>query len=287
MNTQGFDFDRQTLDALEALCKRGALPHALIIESADAQKAAQATEFLSMYAVCDGEEKPCGACTQCHKAKNKTHPDIAYPKTTNKSNTYDIDGMRAVTSDAYIMPNEANAKVYIFEQADARFTDITQNAFLKLLEEPPRNVYFFLLCQSAQSLLITIRSRCTVLHLQGSIQPDEDALTPARAIINGILSPREYELMLALRVLSDKKQAEAVLGAVKLLLRDATALLCGAEPLADREAASKLAARFTKQKLIAMAQLCDSAAGTIKQNVNINLLTTWLCGEFRRISWQR
>ncbi len=287
MNTNGFDFDQNTRDVLEALCKRGSLPHAVIIESADAQKAAQAAQWLSMYAVCTADDKPCGECAGCHKAQSKTHPDINYPKTTNKSNTYDIDAMRSLIADAYIIPNEANAKVYIFEQADARFTDITQNAFLKLLEEPPRNVFFILICQSALSLLITIRSRCTVLRLKGSIQPEEAALTPAREIVNGILSPREYELMLALRVLSDKKQAEAVLAAVKLLLRDATALLCGAEPIADRELAAKLAARFTKQKLIEMAQLCDSAAGTIKQNVNINLLTTWLCGEFRRISWQR
>ena len=40
-------------------------------------------------------------------------------------------------------------------------------------------------------------------------------------------------------------------------------------------------------KLINMIELCDSSALQIKQNVNINLLTTRLCGEFRRISWQR
>ena len=43
----------------------------------------------------------------------------------------------------------------------------------------------------------------------------------------------------------------------------------------------------TKGKIIEMIELTDSSAIKIKQNININLLTTWLCGEYRRISWQR
>ena len=41
------------------------------------------------------------------------------------------------------------------------------------------------------------------------------------------------------------------------------------------------------KKLLDMIELTDSSKYKLKQNININLLTTQLCGEYRRISWQR
>ena len=161
------------------------------------------------------------------------------------------------------------------------------NAFLRLLEEPPQRIYFFLLCQSAKALLGTIRSRCTVIRTGGDALPSEDALESAKAIARGILSSREYELLRALNDLTDKeKQADILLG-VKLLLRDALAVLSGGDALTDSETARLLAARLTRAKLIGMIELTDSSDYKLKQNININLLTTWLCGEYRRILWQR
>lgn len=40
-----------------------------------------------------------------------------------------------------------------------------QNALLKMLEEPPADTTFYLTCQSAMSLLPTIRSRCATITL--------------------------------------------------------------------------------------------------------------------------
>ena len=132
-----------------------------------------------------------------------------------------------------------------------------------------------------------IRSRCTVIRTGGDALPSEDALESAKAIARGILSSREYELLRALNDLTDKeKQADILLG-VKLLLRDALAVLSGGDALTDSETARLLAARLTRAKLIGMIELTDSSDYKLKQNININLLTTWLCGEYRRILWQR
>jgi DNA polymerase-3 subunit delta' len=49
-------------------------------------------------------------------------------------------------------------KVVIFHDAD--FTEVAQNSFLKTLEEPPPDTTFILLSSRADSLKITIRSRC-------------------------------------------------------------------------------------------------------------------------------
>lgn len=287
MNFEGFSFDAKTETLLSKLDSGERLPHAIVVESQNKEYASQLATLLSMYAVCTGETKPCGICKGCVNAKNKTHADVSYPPVTNKSKTYSIEQMRDIIADAYILPNEARAKVYVFEDADSRLTTITQNAFLKLLEEPPQNVYFILLCENAQSLLITILSRCTVIRLGGEQQLSDEAVNAAVEITEGILSTREYGLMKSLECLKEKEQAIDILSAVKRCLRDALVILSGGEAIGDKEIAQNLAARLTRAKLMDMIELCDSSEIKIKQNSNINLLTTWLCGEFRRITWQR
>lgn len=287
MNFSGFDFDESVKDALSALDNHGRIPHAIIIESKNKESALEAAKFLSMYVVCTSNNKPCKVCEQCHKAEIKGHADISYPRPENKSKTYSIEQMRNIIKDSYIRPNEANAKVYVLEEADNRLTDIAQNSFLKLLEEPPQNVYFILLCESAQKLLVTILSRCTVVRLKNEVKISEKALEYAGKIVRGIISSREYDLLLALNVLSDKENANETLSTVRMILRDGLAISVGTKAVFSEKLGRELAARFTKGKIIEMIELTDNSAIKIKQNININLLTTWLCGEYRRISWQR
>ena len=263
------------------------LPHALIIESADAQKAAQLATFLSMFAVCTEEVRPCGVCKGCVNARRQSHPDILVLPLPPKKKQYSVEQMRDLIKDAYILPNEAGAKVYILQNCDEWFPPLPQNTFLKLSEEPPQNVFFILLCKSAQSLLPTILSRFTVIRLRSEEHFDEAADSAAEAIADGILSSTEYPLLKALNVLTDKEQAGAVIAAVRLRLRDAVAVLSGGEALGSEDTAQRLAGRLTRKKLLEMMELCDSSLDRIKQNGNINLLITWMCGEFRRITWQR
>ena len=287
MNFSGFDFDGGVKDALSALDNHGRIPHAIIIESKNKESALEVAKYLSMYAVCTSDNKPCKTCEQCHKAEIKCHADISYPRPENKSKTYSIEQMRNIIKDSYILPNEANAKVYVLEEADNRLTDIAQNSFLKLLEEPPQNVHFILLCESAQKLLVTILSRCTVVRLKNEVKISEKALEYAEKIVKGIISSREYDLLLALNVLSDKENADETLSTVRMLLRDGLAITVGTKAVFNEKLGRELASRFTKGKIIEMIELTDNSAIKIKQNININLLTTWLCGEYRRISWQR
>ncbi len=270
MQFNGFTFDEHTQALLSELDRSRRLPHALIIESAQEDKAQELATFLSMYAVCGGEERPCGECKNCLNAQRKAHPDVSRLSLPPQKKQYTVDQMRELIKDAYILPNEAAAKVYILEKCDDRFPPLPQNTFLKLSEEPPPNVYFILLCQSAQCLLATILSRFTVLRLQGRAAFSEETLAAAKAVAQGITAATEYPLLKA-----------------RLSLRDALAILSGGDALGDKETANLLAARLTRKKLLDMMELCSEAAGRLKQNANINLRTAWLCGEFRRITWQR
>ena len=287
MQFNGFTFDEHTQALLSELDRSRRLPHALIIESAQEDKAQELATFLSMYAVCGGEERPCGECKNCLNAQRKAHPDVSRLSLPPQKKQYTVDQMRELIKDAYILPNEAAAKVYILEKCDDRFPPLPQNTFLKLSEEPPPNVYFILLCQSAQCLLATILSRFTVLRLQGRAAFSEETLAAAKAVAQGITAATAYPLLKALRCLEKKEEAGDLLAAVRLSLRDALAILSGGDALGDKETANLLAARLTRKKLLDMMELCSEAAGRLKQNANINLLTAWLCGEFRRITWQR
>ena len=126
-----------------------------------------------------------------------------------------------------------------------------------------------------------------MITLKSSTSFDETAVQNAKNIVNGILSSREYDLLLASNSLSDKDKSDETLAAVKLILRDGMAVLSGADAVFDVALGKLLAARFTKGKLIEMIELTENAKIKITENININLLTTWLCGEYRRISWQR
>ena len=128
MNFNGFDFDDNTKMLLSELDGGGRLPHALIIESPDPQKAAKLAEYISMYAVCSGDDCPCGTCKNCINAQKRAHPDITYLELLPKKTVYTIEQMREITKDAYIKPNEARAKVYIFERADELFQTLVHKA---------------------------------------------------------------------------------------------------------------------------------------------------------------
>ncbi len=112
---------------------------------------------------CTADQRPCGCCSQCRKVLQGIHPDIAVVDDTSRK-TIPVDLIRQVCSDAYIRPNEGRRKIYLLPRAQ----DLGlpgQNALLKVLEEPPEAVTFLLLCENADRLLPTIRSRCVELKL--------------------------------------------------------------------------------------------------------------------------
>lgn len=289
MNFSGFDFDARTRALLENMAGSDRMSHAIIIESVSRERAAELARYLSALAVCKEASRPCLSCRECHLALEKTHPDIQYipPDKKSKSKNYSIEQMREIIRDAYTVSNNGGGKVFIFEKSDERFPPIPQNAFLKLLEEPPRNVFFLLLTNSVQSFLPTVLSRCTVIKLRAETEISEAALESAEKIVEGILSPREYDLLLALQALCNKDSCADIITAVRALLMDALAVLSGARANVNPQLAAKTASRMTRRKIIEMMELSSRSLDMAKQNTNINLLTTWMCGEYRRISWQR
>lgn len=92
-------------------------------------------------------------------------PDILTVRLPDEKKTIGVDTIREVKEKAMLRPNDLSFKVFIIENADC-MTVQAQNAALKLFEEPPRDVYFFLLCENSRSLLPTVRSRMQVLRME-------------------------------------------------------------------------------------------------------------------------
>ena len=153
------------------------LSHAYIVSSAAAQVRDEIATELAQALVCTGGgETPCRACRDCRKAVAGIHPDVitidrqADENGKSEKEIY-VDQVRAVVRDAYVLPNEAPRKVYIFKDADTMNAN-AQNAALKLLEEPPASAAFILCAANTAMLLPTVRSRCVEIHRNA----DEDAL---------------------------------------------------------------------------------------------------------------
>lgn len=69
-----------------------------------------------------------------------------------------VDDAKAVIAEAYISEEEEK---YIL-LGGGEFNIYSQNALLKILEEPPKNIIFILLAPSKSTLLPTIRSRMPI-----------------------------------------------------------------------------------------------------------------------------
>lgn len=142
--------------------ERGTFPHAVIIEDADCEKALKNILFLAKFMLCDSKtEKPCEKCGNCIKMNSGSHTDVKVLKPEKTFSSIKIGEIRKIREDAHIVSLEGGKKFYIIESAEL-MTDEAQNAFIKILEEPPENVIFVLICKSVSALLPTVRSRCQI-----------------------------------------------------------------------------------------------------------------------------
>ena len=152
------------------------LSHAYILSSADRAACLNLAGQIAAAAVCErGTDAPCGQCRGCRKAQSGIHPDIIHIRREEGRQFVSVDQIRAMTADAYVLPNEAARKVYILDEADKMKTPEAQNAALKTLEEPPAGVIFILCTENAGVLLPTVRSRCVEISTNSEKSGETDA----------------------------------------------------------------------------------------------------------------
>lgn len=145
------------------------LSHAYIIEGADGSGRKTIALNVAAATACERRSEnspriPCLCCDSCKKILGKKSTDVIFVKDETKA-TVGVDIARFLKEDVRVIPNDIENKFYIIENAD-KMTPQAQNALLLTLEEPPSFVHFFLICNSADSFLETIRSRAITLRTQ-------------------------------------------------------------------------------------------------------------------------
>ncbi len=92
-------------------------------------------------------------------------PDVSLVNPPEDKKTTGVDTVREFISKVALSPEELEFKMYIFDKAD-RLTPQAQNSLLKVIEEPPADVYIILLCEEPSSMLKTVRSRVQTVFME-------------------------------------------------------------------------------------------------------------------------
>ena len=95
----------------------------------------------------------------------REHVDICHWTLDKGKASIGVNTIRSITEECNKKPFEGDKKVIIIYNGD-KITFQAQNAFLKTIEEPPNNVYIFILCEELNSILDTIKSRCSIHKLR-------------------------------------------------------------------------------------------------------------------------
>ena len=270
---------------------RGIIPHAMLIDGLadeDDNIRVGIAKAIALYLVCNNMERPCFNCFACKKILNDNHPDVIKMGDNSGSNSFHIDKIRQLRQDAFIIANESNYKIYILDYAD-NMTVAAQNALLKILEEPPKDVVFILICKSSFKLLQTIRSRCQIFSFESEENKMYDRKVEGivKDIINGVVGTTEWDLMISLSKLVKDK----------LLLRSILNLLIDIYSKAIRnsinqdkqswifaESVELLSFRLTRLSLVKSLEILDKTNFMLEQNVNMNLLISFLGLKLRESS---
>jgi DNA polymerase-3 subunit delta' len=130
--------------------------------------------------LCDNPRKKgeliegCGECLNCKNLDADCHPDFRviykelakYTKDGKNRTTpvnLPIDVIREfLTAQAAVRPSQSKRKVFVVDEAE-KLNINSQNALLKVLEEPPEYCFIVLICTRLDKLLDTIKSRCQII----------------------------------------------------------------------------------------------------------------------------
>lgn len=285
MNFGDLQLNNSLKNSLNALDKENRMPHAFIICGGSEESRRALCDHLAAWAVCSESDKPCGGCKNCINAFERAHSDIYYAKGSGKTQIYKAEELKWIVGDASIKPNQADRKVYVFEECDKKLPVISQNILLKTIEEPPQDILFLLTCENSKTLLETIRSRASILTLGDEKEHSEEALSLAEEILTGVIASSELELLRAANKLSDRFSAAETLDCIVMMLGEGLCAQAGFDGDNKYAVSQKLCGKLTRAQFLQLMEITMSAQEKVNQNVSMDLLSTWLCAQYRKTIW--
>lgn len=140
--------------------KENKLVHAYLFEGTNGSGTIEAAKYFAMMQLCN-EEEPCLKCQTCEKVRYNSHINVVLIEP--------IDNMIRKDQIEYLMRDfnktsmNDQSLIYIIKDAD-KMNTASENALLKILEEPAPGHYAILTTENKNNILNTIISRCQVLH---------------------------------------------------------------------------------------------------------------------------
>lgn len=271
-------------DTLDNFFTQKRIPHAIIVEGTTPENRLKAAKLLAQALVCQGEQIPCGECKHCRKALQDAHPDIIFCDKESGKTTMGVDVIRQMKSSAFISTNEADRKVYIFNEAQD-MTVQSQNALLKIFEEPPEHIAIIMTCDSKATLLETILSRGTVITLGEADNNNttdknrEKSSQTAHNLCLLLCEDNELEFMKATGIFEkDKHLLSLVLKDMSAIFASAAVKKSGGKHTVsnDTQAVDRLISRFTLSQLLSFIEIINELDFSVKRNANNNLTVTRL-----------
>jgi DNA polymerase-3 subunit delta' len=114
---------------------------------------------LTQALVCEKSKTACGMCPACLRVEKGSSESLLYVepqgaqiKIEQARQIQDWLSFKSITKHRIVLINDAH-----------KLNSQSSNSLLKTLEEPPENVFFFLIAPSQSSVLPTIRSRAQIL----------------------------------------------------------------------------------------------------------------------------
>ena len=135
-------------------------PQTVLLSGDDPAALKTLATVLAAGILCEGAgSHPCGNCLPCRKVEQGVHPDLMIVDEGEAE--LKVDLARQLKAENAIIPNDGERRVTVIHHAQ-NLNPMAQNALLKELEEPPAYAFFILTAEQPDSLLQTVRSRCTV-----------------------------------------------------------------------------------------------------------------------------
>ncbi|MDR1131416.1 MAG: DNA polymerase III subunit [Oscillospiraceae bacterium] len=244
--------------------------HAYVVTSPDAEAGGKKALELACGFLCAQADsgRPCLSCPECRRVLSGFHPDVVrISRETDEKGKQKKDirvgQIRRMAADAYVRPSQAEAKVYIIEDADSMNVS-AQNAALKILEEPPAYAVFILCAESAEALLPTVRSRCVPIRLAGERPEAENALADRYIRLAAKRDEKGVCAFFGENESLDAERAAALIAGIRASL---SAFVCFRK---DCEG-------LTREDAFRLLSLCDRAGAYLRLNVGVKHVMGLLC----------
>lgn len=284
MTLDNFNLSSIERDVIYSYMKSNAFPHTLLLEGGSMEERLSFARFLANMIVFSSQGvKPCGSCSACIKCKANSNPDIKEYGEEKQNSTFKVELSREIRQDAFVIPNDGDKKVYIIKEAQ-NMNEASENALLKILEEPPHFDFFIMTSESRNAMLDTILSRSTVISIgTGEEIFSQQAEQAAESIARSLCEADELKTLIAVAPLAAKKELfPDVLECLKRIFLDALKYKqTQNNSSSGAETVEILCNKLSANKIYSLINTAHNLLLRYKQNANYNLLITSMCTEFR------